>query len=127
MVPIRVIGSVFSLLTGLSAALLLSRALERASGAGLTMLGGGLFIVGAILVVVSVVSFVVPRFTFVVSAVLSVGVLAIIAARYSRFNPDLALVTAFLATVALIADAFAARPSKALAEKDSPLNLPVFG
>jgi len=125
--PVRAVGSVFSLLTGISAALLLPGELLRASDSGVTRLGGLLFIVGAVLVIFAVVSFVVPKYTFVVSAALSIAVLGIIAFRYDRLNPDLATATAVFATVAVIVDVLAARPSKELSEKDSPLNLPVFG
>jgi len=125
--PIRVVGSVFSLLTGLLGALVLPLGLARAGGAGVTRLGGLLFLVGAVLVLVSIISFVVPKYTFVISAILSVVVLGVVAARFDRFNQGVALVTVVLATVAVVVDALAARPAKELAEKDSPLNLPVFG
>jgi uncharacterized membrane protein len=125
--PIRVLGSVFSLLTGLSVAFVLPRGLESASDTGITRLGGLVFIIGAVLAIFAVASFVVPRITFIVSAILSASVLLTVAVRFGRFNQDVALVTAVLATVALVTDAFAARPSKGLSEKDSPLNLPVFG
>ena len=86
-----------------------------------------LFVAGALLAIASVVSLGGFRFVFVAGAVLSVLTLALVAVLWGDFPEGDELATIFLAIVTALVDIGASRPSKALSEKDSPLNLPVFG
>ena len=82
---------------------------------------------GVILAVVSLVSFTGVRLAFIFGAVLSAAVLVTVGLTWGTYTTYDSAAVAGLAVVALIVDAVASRPSKGLSEKDSPLNLPVFG
>ena len=86
-----------------------------------------LLVAGAILAIVSLVSFTGLRPAFIIGAILSAAVLAIVALTWGTYATNNAAATAALSTITLLVDAVASRPSKGLSEKDSPLNLPVFG
>ncbi|HVC27336.1 MAG TPA: hypothetical protein VND40_04175 [Nitrososphaerales archaeon] len=82
---------------------------------------------GVILAIISLVSFTGFRLTFVLGAVLSAAVLVTVGLTWGTYATDESAAAAGLAVVTLTVDAVASRPSKGLSEKDSPLNLPVFG
>jgi len=80
-----------------------------------------------VLAVVSLVSFTGLRLTFVLGAALSAAVLVTVGLTWGTYPTSDSVAAAGLSLVALVVDVVAARPSRALSEKDSPLNLPVFG
>jgi len=82
---------------------------------------------GAILAIVSLISFTGVRLTFVLGAILSAAVLVTVGLTWGTYPGNDSTALAGLALAALIIDAVASRPSRGLSEKDSPLNLPVFG
>ena len=81
----------------------------------------------AVLALVSLVSFTGIRLTFVLGAVLSAAVLVAVGLTWGTYPTGDSTAAAGLSLVALMVDAVASRASKGLSEKDSPLNLPVFG
>lgn len=142
--PIRLAGSVLSLVTGCWAAFVAYYGansvvpcppfsqciLELQGGSGLlppAELQGALFILGAILAIDSLVSFVGIRASFVLGAVLSVGVLAIVAIQWGTYSGNYSATALVLSLLAVVADVVASRPAKALSEQSNPMNLPVFG
>jgi hypothetical protein len=84
-------------------------------------------VVGAILVLASLVSVAGVRRSFILSAVLSAIIIARVALLWGSYPAIDEATTLALSAVTLLVDVVASRPSKALSEKDSPLNLPVFG
>jgi hypothetical protein len=82
---------------------------------------------GVILAIVSLASFTGFRLTFILGAVLSAAVLVVVGLTWGSYGTDESAAAAGLAVAALIVDIVASRPSRGLSEKDSPLNLPVFG
>ena len=120
MTPIRVAGSVLGLITGIWAMYVQHDLLVH--GASTPLL-----VAGALLALASVVSLGGFRFVFVVGAVLSLVTLVLVADIWGDFPKGDELATVLLAIVTALVDIGASRPSKALSEKDSPLNLPVFG
>ncbi|MDA4132694.1 MAG: hypothetical protein OK454_06165, partial [Thaumarchaeota archaeon] len=86
-----------------------------------------LAVVGAILIVDSLVSFAAIRISFVVAAVLSILIFAITIITWGGYDMSYSAVILILSAVTVLVDAVASRPPKALSERDSPLNLPVFG
>ena len=83
--------------------------------------------VGAVLAVVSLVALTGSKVVFVLGALLSVAVVLVVAATWGAYLEDYTLLVAVLATITLVTDILASMSSSHLAEKDSPLNLPVFG
>ena len=139
MSPIRILGSVLTLLNGALAVYLqhFSTTVPCSSGTSCAIpylsvsapyvYPIWLAVVGGILVADSLVSFVGVRVSFALGAVLSGVVLVIVAlqlASYSGAGAESAIV---LSAICVVLDVVASRPSRALSEKDSPLNLPVFG
>jgi hypothetical protein len=86
-----------------------------------------LLAVGAVLAIDSLVSFAGLRVSFIVGAILSAAVLLVQVAEWGTFSTEYAVIAVVFSVLALLADAVASRPSRELSEKDSPLNLPVFG
>ena len=86
-----------------------------------------LAVVGAILVLTSLVSIAGVRRGFILGAVLSAIMIARVALLWGTYPAPDEETTLALAAVALLVDVVASRPAKGLSEKDSPLNLPVFG
>lgn len=84
-------------------------------------------IAGGLLVVVSLISLVGIRLMFVLGAILAAILLATLFLAWGTYASASAELAAVLSVLALGTDAVASRPSRGLAEKDSPLNLPVFG
>jgi hypothetical protein len=134
--PIRAAGSVLGLVAGISAALvdLYEAVPHPLCLAGLCSgpvpppdLHGSLLVVGALLAVVSLVSFVGVRTIFAFGAILAAALLAVVLLTWGAYTTDDALFVGVFSVVTLVVDAIALMPSKALSEKDSPLNLPVFG
>jgi hypothetical protein len=82
---------------------------------------------GALLVVVSLLSLTGRRPTFIVGAVLSAVVLATLALSWGTYATNDSIASAVVSLASLAVDAVASGPSKELSERDSPLNLPVFG
>jgi hypothetical protein len=82
---------------------------------------------GSILAIVSLVSLTGIRLTFILGAVLSAVVLVTAGLTWGTYATDESAAVVGLALVAVVIDAVASRPSRGLSEKDSPLNLPVFG
>ena len=85
-----------------------------------------LAIAGGILVVSSLVSFKGFGWALLIDAALSLAVLGLVAVNWSTYGSN-SLPSAVLAVVAAAMEIVGSRPAKVLAEKDSPLNLPVFG
>ncbi len=137
MSPIRLAGSVLGLVDGAWAAYIAFVALNAtyncpnggcpASTFVFVPFAQGQVAAGALLVVVSLVSFTGRRLTFVLGAVLSVVVLATLALAWGTYASNESIAVAALSLASLAADSVASRPSKELSERDSPLNLPVFG
>jgi hypothetical protein len=145
--PIRVAGSVVSLINGAWAIFFSLYAPQRATLCALPCVTAPasaagpigpfhtsvsevqlvLLALGAVLAIDSLVSFAGLRVSFILGAVLSAAVLLIQVAEWGTFSTDDATVAVVVSALALLADAVASRPSRGLSEKDSPLNLPVFG
>ena len=123
MSPIRVLGSVLSLLTGLWA-LYVYFAVHAGGGGSLFSL---LAAVGGLLIVDSLISLAGLRVSYLVGSALSVVLLLVVALQWGDFGSADAVVGVVLSICAAATDVVASRPAKGLAEKDSPLNLPVFG
>lgn len=87
----------------------------------------GQVVAGALLVIVSLVSFTGRRPTFVLGAVLSAAVLVTLALSWGTYATNDSIAAAVISLASLAVDAVASSPSKELSERDSPLNLPVFG
>ena len=86
-----------------------------------------LAVIGAILLVDSLVSFTGFRATFTLAAALSAVLLLRVLLLWNDFPSAYSVSVAVLSLVTIALDAVASRPARALSEKDSPLNLPVFG
>jgi len=134
--PIRAAGSVLGLVAGISGALveLYERLPVPLCLSNLCYghvqppdLHGALLVVGALLAVVSVVSFIGSRIVFVFGAILAAAVLAVVALTWGDYVTNDALFVAVFSIVTLVVDLIGSTSSRELAEKDSPLNLPVFG
>jgi hypothetical protein len=134
--PIRAAGSVLGVAAGLLA-VYVSRFVTPTPlcdecsppagvGAALHNSDPWLGVVGAILVLASLVAVVVKR-SFVLGAILSAIIIARVALLWGTYPTNDQEAVLALSAVALFVDAVASLPSRALSEKDSPLNLPVFG
>lgn len=137
MSPIRLLGSVLGLVSGTWAAYIAFLALNApescpnggcpASMVGLVPYSQWQVVVGVALVIVSLVSFTGRRPTFVVGAVLSAAVLATLAITWGTYVTNDSISAIVLSLASLAVDSVASRSSRELSERDSPLNLPVFG
>ncbi len=138
MSPIRALGSALSLLTGAWAAFLarfgfiptpeaVNAASPRYSGIPSAELQGILLVVGAILIVDAMVSLVGVRAGFMLGAALSAVVLALVVLSWGGVGTNEAWAAVLLSAITIPVDAVSSRPARGLSEKDSPLNLPVFG
>jgi hypothetical protein len=140
--PIRLAGSVLSLVNGSWAAFVayyganlvscppFSTWILEQGGSGpvsASDLQAGLFIVGAILALDALVSFVGVRASFLLGAALSVAVLGIVAVQWGTYSTMDSAAAVALSLLALAADAVASRPAKGMSEQTNPMNLPVFG
>ena len=134
--PIRLAGSVLSLLAGswasfvayygtnsVSPCLPFSTCIVELQGE----MQGALFIVGAVLALDALVSFAGIRVSFIVGSVLSTVILAIIAFQWGTYSDTDAIAAIVLSLLAVVADVVASRPARALSEQSNPMNLPVFG
>jgi len=139
--PIRAAGSVIGLVDGVVAAFMvilgpvpgplcqgpgicIGPTQQPIPSAGLDHV---LLAAGVLLAVVSLVSFTGIRLTFALGAVLSAAALVVVGLTWGTYPTDDSIAVAGLSLAALVVDAVASRASKGLSEKDSPLNLPVFG
>jgi hypothetical protein len=84
-------------------------------------------VVGAILVLASLVSVAGVRRSFILGAVLSAIVIARVALLWGTYPVADEETALALSAVTFFVDVVASRPARGLSEKDSPLNLPVFG
>ncbi|MDA4132169.1 MAG: hypothetical protein OK454_03470 [Thaumarchaeota archaeon] len=84
-------------------------------------------VVGAILVLASLVAIAGVRRSFILGAVLSAIVIARVALLWGTYPAADEETALALSAVTFLVDVVASRPAKGLSEKDSPLNLPVFG
>jgi hypothetical protein len=141
--PIRLAGSVLSLLAGCWAAFVayygtnivscppFSTCIVELGGSfgplSPSELQGALFIAGAILALDALVSFAGVRMSFILGSVLSTVILAIIAIQWGTYSDNDAFAAIALSLLAVLADVVASRPAKALSEQSNPMNLPVFG
>jgi hypothetical protein len=135
--PIRLAGSILGLVNGAWAAYIAFLALNAtyncpsggcpASLFAYLPYAQGQVVVGILLVMVSLVSFTGRRPTFVLGAVLSAAVLATLALTWGTYATNDSIAAGVLSVASLAVDSVASIPSKELSEKDSPLNLPVFG
>ena len=136
--PIRIAGSVLSLLAGGWATFVAYSGPGSASTCppfsgcltkfpGGSDLQGALFLVGAILAIDSLVSFAGIRASFIVGSVLSTAILAIVAIQWGTYSDIYSLAAVALSLLAVVADFVASRPARALSEQSNPMNLPVFG
>ncbi len=82
---------------------------------------------GGLLVVDSLVSFLGLRLSFALGALFSATLLVVVALRWGEYSTTDSAAAVVLSVCAVAVDALASRPARALSEKDSPLNLPVFG
>lgn len=132
MSPIRAAGCVLGAIAGILAiAVQHYNTTPSCPSCSATTLGGlpsvWLAVAGGLLLVLSLMSFGGFRLTFYAAAVLGVMVLAADLALRGSYPADEWELIAGLSLLAILADLVAARPARALSEKDSPLNLPVFG
>ena len=134
MSPIRTLASALSLLTGAWAIYIhyygLAARVTLVAGAPccpLSVATVWVAVVGGILVVDSLISFAGVRISFAFGAALSAVLLARIALEWSGYVAADVEAAAALCVVSIVLNAIAFRPAKGLSEKDSPLNLPVFG
>jgi hypothetical protein len=67
------------------------------------------------------------RSSFLLGGVLSAVVVVFVALRWGVFATAYSEAAIALSVAALLVDVVASRPARALSERDSPLNLPVFG
>jgi hypothetical protein len=136
--PIRLAGSILGLVNGAWAAYIAFVALNATYNCGpggcpesmfaFVPYARGQVVAGGLLVIVSLISFTGRRPTFVLGGVLSAAVLVTLALTWGTpFATNDSIAAAVLSTTALGVDVVASRPSKELSERDSPLNLPVFG
>lgn len=123
MSPVRALASALSLINGVWAVYLYYAGGQAGAAPPTVWLAA----VGAVLAVVSVVGLAGVRTSFALALGLSALVLVLVAARWASFAAADSELAAVLSVLAIVLDAVAFRPAKALAEKDSPLNLPVFG
>jgi hypothetical protein len=86
-----------------------------------------LAVVGAILVLASLVSIAGVRRGFMFGVILSAIIIARVALLWGSYPAADEETTLALSAVTLLVDVVASRPARGLSEKDSPLNLPVFG
>jgi hypothetical protein len=86
-----------------------------------------LAVVGAILALASLVSIAGVRRSFIFGAILSAIMIARVALIWGSYPAADEETTLALSVVTFLVDMVASRPAKGLSEKDSPLNLPVFG
>ena len=141
MTPIRVAGSVVGLVDGVLAAFMVIFGPVQGplcQGPGICVgplqqpipnpeLDNILLAAGVVLAVVSLVSFTGLRLTFALGAILSAAALVAVGLTWGTYSTDDSIAVAGLSLAALVTDAVGSRPSRGLSEKDSPLNLPVFG
>lgn len=143
MTPIRVAGSVVGLVDGVVAAFMVILGPVQGPLCGSQRICVGLpraytpvpnseletvlLAAGVLLAVVSLVSFTGLRVTFALGAVLSAAALVTVGLTWGTYPTMDSTAVAALSVVALVTDSVGSRPSKGLSEKDSPLNLPVFG
>lgn len=142
--PVRIAGSVLSLLAGIWAAFVAYYGTNslfpcqpfstcilqlRGSSGPLSSseLQALLFIVGAILALDALVSFAGIRVTFVIGSVLATVILAILALQWGDYFVNYSIAALVLSLLAVVVDSVASRPSRALSEQNNPMNLPVFG
>jgi len=139
--PIRLAGSVIGLVDGVLAAFMVILGPVQGplcQGPGICIgptsqstpnpeLDSVLLAAGVILAVVSLVSFTGLRVTFALGALLSAAALVTVGLTWGTYPTDDSIAVAGLSLAALVIDAVGSRPSRGLSEKDSPLNLPVFG
>lgn len=138
MTPVRILGSVLGILDGGWAAYVAADGTVQKNPCtalgpfctGPTSAGPVdtlLLTLGAILFLVSAISFAGLRIAFMGGAGLAVLVIACVAIRWSSLAANDAAAAAVLSVATLLVDLVASRPARALSERDSPLNLPVFG
>jgi len=120
--PIRLAGSVLSLVSGSWAAYIAYSATNSHSE-----LQSALIVVGALLALDAIVSFAGIRASFVVGAGLSALVLVIVADQWGTFSGADASVALVVSLIAVVTDVVASRPVKGMSEQTNPMNLPVFG
>jgi len=135
--PIRVAGSLLGIVSGLWAVYvskfvkpsLLCSPCSPAPGLGsnLHLADPWIGVVGGILVLASLVSIAGVRMSFMLGAILSAIIIARVGLLWGTYPVTDEATTLALSAAACLVDAVASRPSKGLSEKDSPLNLPVFG
>ncbi|HEV2389104.1 MAG TPA: hypothetical protein VGS04_00105 [Nitrososphaerales archaeon] len=141
MTPIRVAGSIVGFVDGVVAAFMVILGPVQGpvcQGPGVCIgpmqlpipnaeLDTVLLAAGVVLAIVSLVSFTGLRVTFALGAILSAAALLTVGLTWGTYPTDDSIAVAGLSLVALVTDAVGSRPSRGLSEKDSPLNLPVFG
>ena len=137
MSPIKLAGSILGLVNGAWAAYIAFLALNAtyncpnggcpASTFGFMPYAQGQVVAGGLLVAVSLLSFTGRRPAFILGALLSVAVLAMIALSWGTYSSNDSIPAGILSAASLAVNALASSPSRELSEKDSPLNLPVFG
>ena len=82
---------------------------------------------GGLVAVVSVISLTERRLAFMINAILSATILVTLGLTWGTYSANGTDIAFGLSGLALVVNAVASRPAKELAERDSPLNLPVFG
>jgi hypothetical protein len=118
---------VISLVNGAWAVYIQFYGLAVPSGVGISGPQIWVAVVGGLLVIDSLISFAGVRLSFVFGAAISAVLLARLALAWLSYATGDGEAAAVLSVICIVLDAVAFRPSRGLAEKDSPLNLPVFG
>jgi hypothetical protein len=127
--PIRAAGSFLGVFTGILA-VIVEYTKSNPTCSSACVPGAStvwLAVAGAALAAASLVSWGGFRVTFYMGSVLAVMVFAADLALRGQFPADEWELTGALSLATVAVDMVASRPAKTLAEKDSPLNLPVFG
>ena len=136
MVPIKALGSLFGLANGAWAVYIAESALNTvyhcpANGCPPEMFAyvpyaQALTVVGGMLVADSLVSFKGYRAALLLAAILSAGVLGLVAAEWGEYGPG-SLYSSLLSVAAAAVCLVASRSPKDIPDQAHPLNLPVFG
>ena len=82
---------------------------------------------GVALLLISLVSFAGVRVVFMLGAISSLIIIALVLLSWGDYPLFEEATVLVLSVVTLLADLLASRPARGLSERDSPLNLPVFG
>lgn len=133
MTPIRALASVLGVANGAFASYIAMGPLNATYNCPFNGCPASMFydyqalvVVGLLLVVAALVSLKGFGWAFLLSGGLSIAVLALVVVKWGAFGSN-SLPSVVLAVAAAAVEFAGSRPERELSEKDSPLNLPVFG